>query len=166
MQSPNPSRPGVRIDFRHSVDMTDYHTIRFETHKGRVAVSVDGETVIHSFVIQETPLQETWFGHDSADEGDAWIQHVAYRAGNETEPDFHWRWNARSGKFPDQYQIDRMLELQANPPEEQHRPDNGYSSWLQMPDEDIFLLDYSNRGDPPPTSHIYAARFSLADFGG
>ena len=33
---------------------------------------------------------------------------------NETEPHVYWSWNARSGKYPDQYTIDRMLEINPN----------------------------------------------------
>ena len=38
-----------------------------------------------------------------------------------------------------------MLEIQPNPPGADKRPDNGYSSWLQLPDGDIFLVDYTNQ---------------------
>src|SRR5262249_42721370 len=52
----------------------------------------------------------------------------------------------------------------ANPPREGHRPDNGYSSWVELPDGRIYFVDYSNRGDPPPGAHLYGAYLSPADF--
>jgi len=89
---------------------------------------------------------------------------VTYETINETEPGFQWSWTAKSGRFPDQYAIDRILEINPNPPVEGKSSDNGYSSWLQLPDGDIYLVDYTTRGDPRPTGHLYAARFKAADF--
>ncbi|MCI0720560.1 MAG: hypothetical protein L0338_16565, partial [Acidobacteria bacterium] len=87
-----------------------------------------------------------------------------YRLKNETEPSFDWEWKASSGRFPDQYSIDHMLELQANPPVEGKRPDNGYSSWVELPEGQIYFVDYTNKGDQPPTAHLYGAVFSKNDF--
>jgi hypothetical protein len=89
---------------------------------------------------------------------------VTWQSANETEPEIYWSWNARSGKYPDQYTIDRMLEINPNPPQPHRNPDNGYSSWVQLPSGEIYLTDYTTRGDPPPAGHLYAARFSANDF--
>ncbi len=160
-----PARPGVpRVDVIHRVDMTRFHTLRIQTDHARMAVSVDGKEVIHGVMIREWPLEQTYFGRKPASQGDVWFQHVNYHAANESEPDFTWNWHARLGRYPDQYQLDRMLEINPNPPAQEQRPDNGYSSWLQLPGGEILMVDYSNRGDKAPAGHLYAAKFSLGEF--
>jgi len=164
-QGPNPAhptRPGA--DAVHTVDMTAEHRLAFKTLHGRMWVEVDGVPVIHAVITQELPLTPTLFGRVKGSQGDVWFRSVCYQAVNETEPDFAWAWEARSGKFPDQYQFDHILVVAPNPPETGKTPDHGYSSWLQLPDGRIYLVDYSNRGDTPPSSHLYAALFSLDDF--
>jgi hypothetical protein len=127
-------------------------------------VEVDGVPVIHAVITQEFPLNPTMFGRPKESPGEVWFRSVCYQTANETEPDFAWAWEARSGKFPDQYQLDNILVVAPNPPEAGKTPDHGYSSWVQLPNGKIYLVDYSNRGDTPPSSHIYAALFSLQDF--
>ena len=162
MNAAHPDRP--RIDARHSVDMTKYHTIRLEARKGRMWVAVDGKRVIHGLMIREWPLEQTWFGRLVGSGGDAWFRHVSYHAQNESEPEFVWNWQAALGRYPDQYQIDHMLEVRENPPIPGKRPDNGYSSWVELPDGSIYMVDYTNKGDRPPVGHLYAAHFTLEDF--
>ncbi len=61
-----------------------------------------------------------------------------------------------------------MLEIHANPPSDPGAyvewrrgeassgvPDNGYSSWVELPDGNIYFVDYTNRGDTPPQGHLY-----------
>ena len=120
--------------------------------------------MIHGVMIQEWPLEQTWFGRLVGSAGDAWFRHVSYHAQNESEPEFVWNWQAALGRYPDQYQIDHMLEVRANPPVPGKRPDNGYSSWVELPDGSIYMVDYTNEGDRPPVGHLYAAHFTLEDF--
>ena len=161
----NPAHPDLpRVDTTHRVNMTAEHRLRLQTSKGRMWVAVDGEPVIHGVMIKEWPLEDTWFGRGRNSAGAVWIRSAHYESINETEPAFSWSWTANSGRLPDQYQIDRMLEINPNPLAPDKQPDNGYSSWLRLPGGDILLVDYTNRGDPRPTGHLYAARFSLEDF--
>ena len=119
---------------------------------------------MHRIVKDELPLRETWFGRGPESTGDVGWRDFTYYVSNPTEPDHLWNWQARLGQYPDQYQIDRMLELHSNPPLENHRPDNGYSSWVELPDSRIYLVDYTNRGDPAPNAHLYGVYFSPDDF--
>lgn len=126
------------------------HWLRIQTSKGRVWVAVDGELVLHGVTIKEWPLEDNWFGRPRDSAGEIWLSGVNYESVNETEPVFNWSWTAKPGRFPDQYQIDRVLEIQPNPPVAGQRPDNGYSSWLQLPTGEIYLVDYTNHGDAKP----------------
>ena len=157
-----PGRSGA--DSRHSVDMTSFHRLHLEIKKGLVTVRVDGKPVIYRIIRDEMRLRETWFGTVPEDGGDIWWRDFVYHVKNQTEPDHLWGWQARLGKYPDQYQIEHMLELHSNPPSEKHRPDNGYSSWVELPDGRIYVVDYSNRGDPIPTAHLYGVYLSPEDF--
>ena len=159
--------PGVpRIDSRHEVDMTSYRAIRLEVRKGLASVQVDGRAVMWAILRDEMPLRETWFGRVPESEGKVWWRGLYYYVDNPTEPDHLWSWQAGGGHYPDQYGLDRVMEVHANPPPPGGPPpDNGYSSWVEMPDGSIYLVDYTNRGDVAPTSHLYAVRFSPDEIG-
>lgn len=146
------------------MDMTVPRRVRLDVVSGRLQVAVDGKPLMHWVVMGEVPLQETYFGRVPESTGEVWWQEVRYEVKNQTEPAFAWSWKADSGHHPDQYAIDHCLELRANPPRPDHRPDNGYSSWLEREDGSIFFVDYTNRDDAPPTGHLYSMRFSPADF--
>ena len=164
-QGPNPAhptRPGV--DAVHAVDMTKEHRIAFKALRGRFWLEVDGAPVLHYVITRELPLTPTLFGRLKDAQGDVWIRSVCYQVTNETEPAYSWAWEACSGKFPDQYQFDNIVVIAPNPPAEGKTPDHGYSSWVQLPDGNIYFVDYSNRGDTPPSSHIYAAVLMPDDF--
>ena len=154
-------------DRRARVDLTKPRAIRLAVTRGRLEVAIDQRPVIHWVVMAEAPLRETGFGRLADHSGSVFWRRARYEVRNETEPPFSWQWDAASGRLPDQYQMDRILVVRANPPRNpDYPPDNGYSSWLAMPDGGIYMVDYTNRGDPKPTSHLYRARFSTRDFGG
>ena len=155
---------GGRLDLVHKADMTKFRTVRLKARRGLSTVELDGKTVMSRALYNGFPLQETWFGQAQGAKGESWWRGVHYQVANETEPDHVWDWQASRGEYPDQYQIDHMLELHANTPSEGHRPDNGYSSWVELEDGRIFMVDYSNRGDPYTNSHVYGVYFSPADF--
>jgi hypothetical protein len=41
-----------------------------------------------------------------------------------------------NGKFPDQYQLDRIIEIEASA----HGWDHGYSGWVQVEDGRVFVV--------------------------
>ncbi|MBN2296403.1 MAG: hypothetical protein JXM70_28500, partial [Pirellulales bacterium] len=49
------------------------------------------------------------------------------------------RWDPKQG-FPDQYQLDHMLEIGATA----SGGDQGYSGWVQLPDKRIFVVNYTD----------------------
>ena len=52
------SRQGA--DFRHAVDMTDYHMISIRHRRGLLRIQVDGETVINQCIFrEETPIGDS-----------------------------------------------------------------------------------------------------------
>ena len=152
------------IEHVHPVDMRTFHHIRLQVGKGLVSVQLDGKTVIERIILDEMPLRETWFGRIGEGEGEIWWRSLTYFVRNPGQPDHLWTWWAKLGHHPDQYQIDHMLELHPNPPSKDHQPDNGYSSWVELPDGRIIMVDYTNRGDPAPTAHLYGVYFSPDDF--
>lgn len=152
-------------DRRVNVDFTKPRTVRLDVIANRVAISVDGKHALNGVIYQEQPLRETWFGRSPESRGDVSYRRFAYEAKNMTEPPFSFKWNSDSGSHPDQYQIDNTLELMANPPVNPgYPPDNGYSSWIEREDGSIYFVDYTNRGDPKPASHLYKVEFSPEDF--
>ena len=152
-------------DREASADFTQPRTVRMETKRGRLLISIDGKPALNWVVMAEAPLRETYFGRLPEHAGSVSWYRVRYEVKNQTEPPFRYVWQASEG-HPDQYQLDRMLVVKANPPKDpEYAPDNGYSSFLLMPDGGIYLVDYTTQGDPKPTSHLYRARFSVRDFG-
>ena len=152
------------IDRHWPADMTQWHTVRIHHQGGLLRYFLDGQEVMRNHVTFERlpiPGARTLFGTDAGTTGDAWWRHITFYVRNPTEPDFHWAWSATSSTFPDQYEVDRVLELHANTHE---RPDNGYSTWHRFEDGEILVLDYTNQGDPLGQSHIVACSLRVEDF--
>jgi len=171
------TNPGV--DFQKSVDMTRYRRLTLHHKGGLMQLKVDGKTLINQCVFREdvrtygwygkgwflgmTPFGESQFGMtqfgELGDQGRSHWGQVRYEVKNRTVEDWNWEWNAADGKWPDQYQRDRMIQIHANEVTEDHRPDHGYSSWLTLPDGRIILVDYTNFGDPMGQSHLVGTYF-------
>ena len=63
-------------------------------------------------------------------------------------------WDAASGEFPDQYQLDHVVHVEASAT----GWDQGYSGWVELPDGRLFVVNYSDDGAPAwpatgPRSH-------------
>ncbi len=148
---------------KHAVDMTEYHHIRLYHKRGWLRVLLDGEIVLNRNVFREEypasdfhggdPTRRTQFGQFN-DSGRSYWRSVSYSVGNPTLDDFQWSWNAAQGSWPDQYQRDRLIQIHGNHPAQQPWPDHGYSSWIQREDGSVYLVDYTNFGDVPDTSHL------------
>jgi hypothetical protein len=160
------------IDRHWPADLSEWHTIRVHHKGGLVRYYLDGQEVMRNHLLYEAlPLSpgghqdalgpRTYFGTAPNTVGEAWWRSVKYHVRNPSEPEFFWAWAAASGEFPDQYELDRYLELHANTHE---RADNGYSTWLRFDDGEILVLDYTNDGDPYGQSHIVACSLFPEDF--
>ena len=53
-------------------------------------------------------------------------------------------WSADSGEFPDQYQLDHMIEVEASA----NGLDQGYSGWAELDDGRIFVVNYTDDAAP------------------
>jgi len=124
-------------------------------------VFLDGRDVIRFRHLMPGPFLPTCFGSPPNSTGTSSWRWAKYHVRNQTEPEHTWFWDARSGQYPDQYELDRLLVLHANTHE---RPDNGYSTWHQFDDGEILVLDYTNHGDPLGQSHIVGCRLRVEDF--
>ncbi|MBI3974270.1 MAG: exo-alpha-sialidase [Chloroflexi bacterium] len=149
------------IDRHWPVDMTEWHVVHVHHKGGLVRVFLDGRDVLRFRLLLPGPFVSTCFGTPPSGTGQSWWRYAKYHVRNQTEPEHFWLWDARSGTYPDQYELDRLLELHANTHE---RPDNGYSTWLQFDDGEILVLDYTNQGDPLGQSHIVGCSLRVEDF--
>ena len=155
----HPSRP----DKRTLIDMTTERRVTIRHRGGLLQVQVDGRTLLWECVFRESPRLGDFHGGDATrrtqfgqlgDTGRSLWKCVSYQCRNSSLEDIHWSWQAADGKWPDQYQQERMVQIHANHPDQKPSPDYGYSSWMVLPDERIFLVDYTNHGDEPGKSHL------------
>lgn len=151
-------------DFQRAVDMTQYRRLTVHHKGGLLRVLVDGECVLNFPIYREDAALGGWYGQgqlhgmtqfgELGDQGRSFWKSFRYEIHNRTLPDWSWAWCAADGELPDQYQRTRMIQIHANELSEAHRPDHGYSSWLELPDGRIVLVDYTNFGDTPGKSHL------------
>jgi hypothetical protein len=159
-------------DERRPVDMTKYHDLAIRLRRGLLQVYVDDQVLFSSCVFWESlplkdflsqdPTKRTQFGA-IGDVGKSYWQRVSYRVFNPTEPQFTWQWQGSTNRWPDQYQRDRLIQIQPNPVAPKHSPDHGYSSWLPLKDGRILLVDYTNYGDVAGKSHLYGVYLTPED---
>ena len=149
------------IDRHYPADLTRWRRLRVHHTAGLVRVYLDGQDALRFRLPAPGPFISTCFGSPRDGTGTSCWQTVSYLTRNQTEPEHCWVWDARSGQYPDQYELDRLLELHPNTHE---RPDNGYSSWLPLAGGEILVLDYTNQDDPLGQSHIVGCRLRAEDF--
>lgn len=161
-------RPGTiippSVDFHKFADMTTYRTLTMHLRQGILEVRIDGKTVLRTCVFGEGGgwATRTQFGQ-SVGRGTSWWRNVSYSAKNPTLDDFSLTWRADSSDWPDQYQRDHFVQIHANHPDQKPWPDHGYSSWVQLADGRILVVDYTNCGDEPGTSHLVGVHLELQD---
>ena len=75
--------------------------------------------------------------------------------GEPDQPPRKIAWNAQTDGFPDQYQLDHIVEVEASVAGH----DQGYSGWTQLPDGRLFVVNYTDDAAPlvqPRTGGINA----------
>ena len=137
---------GRAIDQSCTIDMTRWRNLAVDYRDGKIEISVDGESVIRNLVFQETMLARSYFGSDAEHGGTLSLRSVRYQVENPSDHDHRYAWQAASDEYPNQYEIDRWLELDYN---SNPNPDHGYSSWVLLPDGRLFVADYTNEDSPP-----------------
>jgi len=162
------------IEFRKPVDFSKYRNITIHHKRGLLQVRVDGVTVINSCVFREEERLEDFFGGrnlaartsfgQASGSGRSYWRKISYRVTNPSQPQFQWQWHSSNGEWPDDYQRRRIIQIYSNHPDQKPWPDNGYSSWVELPDGRILLVDYTNRGDKPDTSHLIGVYLDPADY--
>jgi hypothetical protein len=161
-----------RPDKKVAIDLTQERTISIQHRGGLLDIRVDGETLVYGCVFQGglplpdfhggNPERRTQFGQFGETGASRW-KSVFYSVKNPNHPDFNWAWKAASGRWPDQYQRDRMIQIHANHPDQKPNPDHGYSSWVVLDDGRIMFVDYTNCGDPAGQSHIVGVFLDPSD---
>ena len=149
--------------FHRNVDMRSKRQVSIRSSGGLLEILVDGEVLLPTLVLRETLWDRSFFGNGPDHGGTARWFRAEYTVNNPTEPAHSWQWDAGSGQFPNQYEIDRWLEVDYN---SNPRPDHGYSSWIEYPDGEIFLIDYTNEESPPGKALIKGYRLRAEDFDG
>ena len=145
------------------VDMTRYRKLTIHHKRGLLQIRVDGETIVNNCVFGEDIritdshahdlTKRTMFGGFGENGRSSW-KNVTYDVKNPTLNDHSWKFDAADGRWPNQYQRDRLIQIHGNHPDQQPWPDHGYSSWVVLDDGKIMFVDYTNCGDVPKTSHL------------
>lgn len=126
-------------------DARAWHTYRIVRENGVIAIAVDGKERLREPVgalwarevhFGNRALSTTNYGKNSA--VTAW-RAVSAKVTNAQDTSIDWQWDPSRG-YPDQFRRDRTVLLDhAFPPS-----DCGYSSWTQLPDGKIVIVDYTN----------------------
>ena len=148
---------------RANVDLTNYRLIRLHHKRGWMRVEIDGELVLNRCIFREeepsidfhgdSPERRTQFGQIS-ESGTSYWRTITYSITNPNLKNYSWSWKASDGYWPDQYQRERLIQIHGNHPKQKPTPDHGYSSWINLDNEQFFLVDYTNYGDVSSTSHL------------
>lgn len=138
-------RPEVGFE----IDTSAWHTYRLVRDAGEIVISVDGEERLRA------PIADIWvrqvrFGNRAVRSNHSpysrnagvshWRAVSAKVVNDERDYSIDWSWSPESG-YPDQFRRDRTVVLDIA-----YAGDCGYSSWTQLPDGKIVILDYTNGG--------------------
>jgi hypothetical protein len=131
--------------------MTDWHEIEIAYDAGKIDVLVDGESRIRRLVYDETPLERGFFGTATDGVGTLVISDVEYGIANRYDNDYHWTWSAGSEELPDAYSRTRWEPIHRNT---SPHPDHGYSTWVELEDGRLLVLDYTNEDAPEGKAYL------------
>jgi hypothetical protein len=129
-----------------AIDARQWHTYRIVRAGGFVTISVDGVEKLRE------PLGDLWvrqvrFGNRATSPSgpayarNAGVTHwraLSAKVANADDTSIDWRWTPRQG-YPDQFRRDRIAVLDTA-----YAGDCGYSSWTQLPDGKLVIVDYTS----------------------
>lgn len=144
---------------RKSIDMTGIHTIRVVHRHGLNEVFVDGATIVRKTVVRETLWDRSWFGTAGSASGDVRIHRVSYET-RDRDREHLWEWSATSCAYPNQYEIDRWIELEENT---EPFPDHGYTTWAELADGTVLVGNTTSLGMPFHKAAMHSYAFDIAD---
>ncbi len=157
----------------------EFHSYRFVRVPGKVTMYVDGEKVLESENVQEGVTHRsrhsrylTAFGNETASQqpnifpdqlreditGYSLWKGFRLVLDDPVTGRKEMSWSAASGEFPDQYQLDHMIEVHASAVSH----DQGYSGWVEMEDGRILVVDYTDDTAPPIRPGAYQGIFGVA----
>ncbi len=136
-------KSGFRFDTR------GWHTYRIARENAEIAIFADGVEKLRE-KIADIWVRPVRFGNRSVPKGaetytlNRGVSHwraISVSVKNDTrDTSIEWRWTPAGG-YPDQFRRDRTVVL-----DYAHPADCGYSSWTQLPDGKIVIVDYTNGG--------------------
>lgn len=129
-------RPEAGFD----LDATQWHEYHVLREGGRIRVAVDGRTVIDASIADIWQHDVRLGNRKDCDHRIA--SHSQWRSisavvRNNDQHSIEWAWRASEG-YPDQFRRDRLVML-----DQAFSADCGYSSWTQLPDGTIVIVDYT-----------------------
>lgn len=147
---------GDRPEAGFALDTTTWHDYRILREKGTIRIFVDGKEMLHA-PVGDIWAREVRFGNravmglvGSAAGGrqpysqNRSLSHwraVSVKVDNAQDYSIDWSWSPDRG-YPDQFRRDRTVVLDYSYP-----ADCGYSSWTQLPNGKIVIVDYTTGGD-------------------
>lgn len=141
-------RPSTGFDF----NTRGWHRYRIVRANGEIAIFADGSEKLRT-TMGDLWVREVRFGNRAVPRaGETYSQNRAvshWRAlhvkvvNDARDYSIDWRWTPAQG-YPDQFRRDRTVVLDCAYP----ASDCGYSSWTQLPDGKIVIVDYTNRRLP------------------
>ena len=162
-------------DVKSPVEPGKFHTYRFLRVPGEITVFVDGRQVIQTGKVDQYTGQGTMqnsrymlaFGNEATvDSANVFPDQITTEVtGYSLWRRFHEilddpttgrkeiSWSAESGEFPDQYQLDHIIEIDACAVSH----DQGYPGWTELSDGRIFAVNYTDDTAPPnrPGSGVF-----------
>jgi hypothetical protein len=140
------------------VDGTQFHHYTIVRRAGRLVVSVDGQELLaHDLIVDPEKVQSTHYGSihyddfnafgtqspfrgelDAEAQGEAQWRSVKMVIDNPHHPRREYQWEAKSGQLPNQYEHDRIIEIDNNYGGNSYHA--GQAHWTQFADGEIFMV--------------------------
>lgn len=146
-------------DYRISapIDLNIFRRFEILRRDGQLEVGCDGKVLLHLPALQRRAAQKTFYGDLHPDnvttfgtrspffgdleaeaEGEAAWRSVRMVITDPSRADVEYDWSARSGLLPNQYEEDRMIEIENNYGGPGGFYFAGQVAWAQFPDGEIF----------------------------